>query len=196
MSTKPSNRDPDCRTRPSLRDERNPATAKHVHGTAERISTSAALRAWRNSRQILANTWTKTPSPASSGTDHAWTANRQVPPPALPTFARCARRSLSASRALARRAAWRSKPEVPAVPPRAPNTPARCIRKSCGRNPASCPICGMALEPRTVTAHRRDNPELRDMTRRFWVSLVLTAPLLVMAMAPMIWHGLKCQSRP
>ncbi len=57
--------------------------------------------------------------------------------------------------------------------------------------PGSCPICGMALEPRTVTATAEENPELRDMARRFWVSLVLTAPLFVMAMAPMIWHGLK-----
>src|SRR5579863_1416400 len=57
--------------------------------------------------------------------------------------------------------------------------------------PGSCPICGMALEPRNVAATEEENPELRDMTRRFWVSLVLSAPLLVMAMAPMIWHGLK-----
>ncbi len=54
--------------------------------------------------------------------------------------------------------------------------------------PGSCPICGMALEPRTVTASGSiDNPELRDMSRRFWVSLVLTAPLLVIAMGSMIW---------
>jgi Cu+-exporting ATPase len=50
----------------------------------------------------------------------------------------------------------------------------------------SCPICGMALEPRTVTAHEEDNPELRNMTRRFWVSLILTAPLLIVAMADML----------
>ena len=43
--------------------------------------------------------------------------------------------------------------------------------------PGSCPICGMALEPRTVTASQEENPELRDMTRRFWVGVVLTAPL-------------------
>ncbi len=54
--------------------------------------------------------------------------------------------------------------------------------------PGSCPICGMALEPRTVTAGDEENPELRDMSRRFWVSLVLTAPLLVMAMASMLWE--------
>src|SRR5579862_6904770 len=50
--------------------------------------------------------------------------------------------------------------------------------------PGSCPICGMALEPRTVTAGV-ENPELRDMTRRFWASLVLTVPLLGIAMADM-----------
>ncbi|MCU1304770.1 MAG: copper-translocating P-type ATPase [Candidatus Sulfotelmatobacter sp.] len=54
--------------------------------------------------------------------------------------------------------------------------------------PGSCPICGMALEPRTVTAAAEENPELRDMTRRFWISLALTAPLMVIAMAAMLWQ--------
>jgi Cu+-exporting ATPase len=49
--------------------------------------------------------------------------------------------------------------------------------------PGSCPICGMALEPMTPTSADADNPELRDMTRRFWVGVVLSAPLLAMAMA-------------
>jgi len=53
--------------------------------------------------------------------------------------------------------------------------------------PGSCPICGMALEPRTVTASAEENPELRDMTRRFWISLALTAPLLAIAMGSMFW---------
>jgi Cu+-exporting ATPase len=53
--------------------------------------------------------------------------------------------------------------------------------------PGSCPICGMALEPRTVTAHEEENPELRSMSRRFWVSLVLTAPLLIIDMVHMRW---------
>jgi Cu+-exporting ATPase len=52
--------------------------------------------------------------------------------------------------------------------------------------PGNCPICGMALEPRTVTVEE-DNPELRDMTRRFWISLALTAPLLAIAMGSMLW---------
>ena len=51
--------------------------------------------------------------------------------------------------------------------------------------PGACPICGMTLEPRTVTATEEDNPELRDMTRRFWFSVALTAPLLAIAMADM-----------
>ena len=50
--------------------------------------------------------------------------------------------------------------------------------------PGSCPICGMALEPRTVTV-QEDNPELRDMTRRFWISVVLTVPLVTLAMLHM-----------
>jgi Cu+-exporting ATPase len=52
--------------------------------------------------------------------------------------------------------------------------------------PGHCPICGMALEPRTVNAQEGDNPELRDMTRRFWISVALTVPLLVIAMGHML----------
>ena len=52
--------------------------------------------------------------------------------------------------------------------------------------PGVCPICGMALEPRTATIEDETNPELRDMSRRFWVSLGLTLPLLVIAMAEMV----------
>jgi Cu+-exporting ATPase len=48
--------------------------------------------------------------------------------------------------------------------------------------PGSCPKCGMALEPRTVTAEEEDNPELRDMTRRFVVSAILSAPLVTLVM--------------
>ena len=47
--------------------------------------------------------------------------------------------------------------------------------------PGSCPICGMALEPRTVDVEE-ENPELADMTRRFWVSAILTVPLVAFAM--------------
>jgi Cu+-exporting ATPase len=49
--------------------------------------------------------------------------------------------------------------------------------------PGNCPICGMTLEPRAISADKQDNPELRDMTRRFWVSLGLALPVLVSAMS-------------
>jgi Cu+-exporting ATPase len=52
--------------------------------------------------------------------------------------------------------------------------------------PGSCPICGMALEPETVTAGEEDTSQLDDMTRRFWISAVLTAPLFVYAMSEML----------
>jgi Cu+-exporting ATPase len=52
--------------------------------------------------------------------------------------------------------------------------------------PGACPICGMALEPRTVSLEQEENPELADMTRRFWVSTALTVPLFAMAMAHLI----------
>src|SRR6478752_4025751 len=48
--------------------------------------------------------------------------------------------------------------------------------------PGSCPICGMALEPVTVTADSGPNPELADMTRRFVVAVVLSIPVLVLSM--------------
>jgi len=52
--------------------------------------------------------------------------------------------------------------------------------------PGNCPKCGMALEPRTVTLEEEENPELKDMTRRFWISAVLTIPLVIIAMGEFI----------
>lgn len=51
--------------------------------------------------------------------------------------------------------------------------------------PGDCPICGMALEPKTVTAETESNPELIDMYRRFWVSMILSIPLLILTMVGM-----------
>nr|WP_247874050.1 heavy metal translocating P-type ATPase [Azospirillum sp. TSH58] len=48
--------------------------------------------------------------------------------------------------------------------------------------PGNCPICGMALEPVGATLEEGPNPELVDMTRRFWIGLVLSVPLLVLEM--------------
>ncbi|HVW27691.1 MAG TPA: heavy metal translocating P-type ATPase [Polyangiaceae bacterium] len=53
------------------------------------------------------------------------------------------------------------------------------------RGPGSCPICGMALEPEEPAPDDSPNPELADMSRRFWVSAALTAPLLLVAMGGM-----------
>jgi len=53
--------------------------------------------------------------------------------------------------------------------------------------PGNCPICGMALEPRTATLEDVENVHLKDVTRRFWVSVVLSLPLVATAMAEMIW---------
>ncbi len=52
--------------------------------------------------------------------------------------------------------------------------------------PGSCPICGMALEARTVTLDEEENVELKDMNRRFWVSLGLSVPVFLIAMADMV----------
>jgi Cu+-exporting ATPase len=50
--------------------------------------------------------------------------------------------------------------------------------------PGSCPICGMALEPRQISLEEEGgNPELREMTRRFWISAALSLPLMILAMA-------------
>jgi P-type Cu+ transporter len=46
--------------------------------------------------------------------------------------------------------------------------------------PGTCPICGMALEPRVPSLEDAENPELRDMTRRFWIGLGLTVPILAL----------------
>jgi Cu+-exporting ATPase len=51
--------------------------------------------------------------------------------------------------------------------------------------PGSCPKCGMALEPRQVTA-QEDNPELRDMQRRFWIAFAMAIPLLGVMVSEML----------
>jgi Cu+-exporting ATPase len=51
--------------------------------------------------------------------------------------------------------------------------------------PGTCPICGMALEPKTVSLEDRPDPELIDMTRRFWISAALAIPILLLDMGGM-----------
>jgi Cu+-exporting ATPase len=61
--------------------------------------------------------------------------------------------------------------------------------------PGSCPICGMALEPLIVNADSGPNPELADMTRRFWIGLVLTLPIFALEMGSHLF-GLTLVEQP
>ncbi len=56
--------------------------------------------------------------------------------------------------------------------------------------PGSCPICGMALEPVDITADQGPNPELADMSRRFWIGLALAMPVFVLEMGSHIFGRL------
>jgi Cu+-exporting ATPase len=76
-----------------------------------------------------------------------------------------------------------------ALEPAAPPASATKVEYTCPMHPeiirgepGDCPICGMALEPKTVVA-QEENPELLDMLRRFWISLILTAPVFVLGMS-------------
>jgi len=78
-----------------------------------------------------------------------------------------------------------------ALEPKMPSAPRSKTEWTCPMHPeivrdepGSCPKCGMALEPRTVSVEEEENPELASMTRRLWVSALLSVPLLILAMAP------------
>ncbi len=57
------------------------------------------------------------------------------------------------------------------------------------KQPGNCPICGMALEPETVSLDEGPDPELIDMTRRFWVAAVLSVPLALVVMGAHLIPG-------
>lgn len=80
-----------------------------------------------------------------------------------------------------------------ALEPSVPLQPASRVEYTCPMHPeivrpvpGPCPICGMALEPRTGIANQEENPELVSMTRRFWISVALTLPILALAMSDLI----------
>lgn len=66
--------------------------------------------------------------------------------------------------------------------------------------PGTCPICGMNLEPKRIGTAEEDDSELRNMSRRFWGAIVLTIPVFLLAMLPMLgvpldqWLGAKWYS--
>ena len=79
--------------------------------------------------------------------------------------------------------------------PAVPAAPAKDVEYTCPMHPevvqmgpGTCPICGMALEPKEIQAGDTENPELVDMQRRFWVSVVLTVPLFVLSMSMLAPH--------
>jgi P-type Cu+ transporter len=85
------------------------------------------------------------------------------------------------------------KPAAPAPAAHVPGPPVGKVEYTCPMHPeivrdapGSCPICGMALEPRMPTLETGPDPELVDMTRRFWIAAVLTLPLFVVAMGEMV----------
>ena len=80
-----------------------------------------------------------------------------------------------------------------ALEPAMPAAPLTKVEYTCPMHPeivreepGNCPICGMALEPRTVMLEDQPNAELTDMTRRFWWSVALSLPVLLLAMSEMI----------
>ena len=80
-------------------------------------------------------------------------------------------------------------PVAPAAAPAAGATAGEVAEWTCPMHPeirrsapGACPICGMALEPITITADSGPSPELADMTRRFWVAAALAIPVLVLGM--------------
>ncbi|MGO9210166.1 MAG: heavy metal translocating P-type ATPase [Terriglobales bacterium] len=79
-------------------------------------------------------------------------------------------------------------PEMPVVPQVRTEYTCPMHPEIVRSEPGACPICGMALEPHTVTPEPERDPELDSMTRRFWVGLVLTAPLLAISMAGMFFE--------
>ncbi len=76
----------------------------------------------------------------------------------------------------------------PAAPPADPTAEYTCPMhpEIVQRGPGTCPLCGMALEPRTVSLDDRPDPELADMTRRLRVCALLTTPLFLLAMSDVI----------
>jgi P-type Cu+ transporter len=80
-----------------------------------------------------------------------------------------------------------------ALEPAVPAMPVTRVEYTCPMHPeivrdrpGTCPICGMALEPRTITLEEEANPELLDMTWRFWIAALLGLPVFLLAMSDML----------
>jgi Cu+-exporting ATPase len=172
----------------------NPATAKHVHEHAGKkyyfCCAGCGEKFKANPQGYLKAGEVKAPAPKSSPLVmlgmpgiHAATKPAQAAPPAyvcpMCSEVRESKPGACPSCGMA------LEPDMPVAATRTQYTcpmHPEIVRDA----PGSCPICGMTLEPRTVTADTGENPELVDMTRRFWVGVVFTTPLLVLAMYSML----------
>jgi Cu+-exporting ATPase len=200
MSTKPSNPSPTLERDPVCGMNVNPATAKHVHkhdgknyyfccapcaekfiaDPAKYLNAAAPVRP--SGLVVLG-----TPVPASTSTPHSHHSAPAAPIDQAYVCPMCPEvREKQPGACPSCGMALES--EVPIAPSTRAEYTCPMHPEIVRPGPGSCPICGMALEPRTVTASTEENPELRDMTRRFWVSLVLTAPLMAIAMGAMVWE--------
>ncbi len=200
-SMKPQGKDPVCGM------DVNPATARYkaLHNEKEYFFCSAGCLAkfQANPEKILSSP----PKPTTMAAATSGLVSLGGPALVMPTLSKSAAAS---TRALSAASGTRPQayvcpmcPEVRQSAPgpcpkcgmaldsESPALPASKTEYTCPMHPeivrldpGHCPICGMALEPRTVTVEE-ENPELRDMTRRFWISLVLTVPLVAIAMGSM-----------
>ncbi len=96
--------------------------------------------------------------------------------PAAPTSAPSAPHSAPSTTAMAQ-------------PPASPDWTCPMHPEIVQSTPGACPICGMALEPRTITLEETENHELTDMTRRLWIAAALSIPLFLIAMGDMLAPG-------
>jgi Cu+-exporting ATPase len=104
------------------------------------------------------------------------------------TYYFCSRHCLQKFQADPQRYLAPSPPPLPVAPPAAPGVEYTCPMhpEVISDRPGPCPKCGMALEPRMFTPEEGRNPELVDMSRRFWIGLVPSIVLLVLAMGDLL----------
>jgi len=209
MFTKPSNQASTSARDPVCGMSVNPATAKHVHSHGKKNYYFCCAPCGEKFKADPAKYLNETPSPGSSG---LMMPGLVMPGAAAPPIAESHENHAAPVRALrpeSQSAAASAAYVCPTCPEVRETKPGAC--PSCGMaleaevplasrteytcpmhpeivrpQPGSCPICGMALEPRTIAATPEENPELRDMTRRFWVSLALTVPLMLIDMYQMM----------
>jgi P-type Cu+ transporter len=199
MSSNPSNLSPALERDPVCGMNVNPATAKNVHqhngkdiyfccaSCKEKFKADPAryLAAPPRNNGLVTLGAFKAPAPSS----HSHAVEKIPPQPAAKGIAYVCPMCPEVREDKPRACPSCGMALEPEVPVAASRTEYTCpMHPDIVRSePGACPICGMALEPRTVTAAQDENPELRDMSRRFWISLALTAPLMAMAMGAMLW---------